>query len=236
LPTASLPTAADWKGGIVYDETAAAVKLSDGSTWAAVGGGGGVSDGDKGDITVSGTGTVWTIDNGAVTYAKVQNISATDKLLGRSTAGAGVVEEIACTAAGRALIDDADAAAQRATLGLSTVAIAFVIGGGVSTITTGVKGDITIPFACTITEWTILADQSGSIQIDIWKDSYANYPPTVADTITASAKPLISAATKGQSSTLTGWTTSIDAGDTLRFNVDSVSTCTRVTLSLKVAR
>ena len=55
----------------------------------------------------------------AVTYAKIQNVSATDKLLGRSTAGSGDVEEIACTAAGRALLDDADAAAQRTTLGLA---------------------------------------------------------------------------------------------------------------------
>jgi hypothetical protein len=53
---------------------------------------------------------------GAVTYAKMQHVSATDRILGRSTAGAGVVEEIACTAAGRALIDDANAAAQRTTL------------------------------------------------------------------------------------------------------------------------
>ena len=58
--------------------------------------------------------------NDAVTYAKIQNVSATDKVLGRSTAGAGDVEEIACTAAGRALLDDADAAAQLTTLGLST--------------------------------------------------------------------------------------------------------------------
>lgn len=62
------------------------------------------------------------LDNAAVTYAKFQNVSATDKLLGRSTAGAGSVEEITCTAAGRALLDDADAAAQRATLGLGTAA------------------------------------------------------------------------------------------------------------------
>lgn len=53
-----------------------------------------VADGDKGDITVSATGTTWTIDNSAVTYAKVQNVSATNRLLGRSTAGAGPMEEI----------------------------------------------------------------------------------------------------------------------------------------------
>lgn len=61
------------------------------------------------------------LNDAGVTYTKIQNVSATDKLLGRSTAGAGVVEEIACTAAGRALIDDADAAAQRTTLSLNNV-------------------------------------------------------------------------------------------------------------------
>lgn len=81
-------------------------------------GGGGLSDADYGDVTVSAGGTVMTIDNDAVTYAKIQNVSATDRLLGRSTAGAGDIEEITCTAAGRALLDDADATAQRATLGL----------------------------------------------------------------------------------------------------------------------
>lgn len=63
------------------------------------------------------------IDNKAVTYPKIQDVSATDKVLGRETAGAGVVEEIACTAAGRALLDDANAAAQRTTLGLGNVAL-----------------------------------------------------------------------------------------------------------------
>ena len=60
------------------------------------------------------------IADDAVTYAKVQNVTATDRLLGRSTAGAGVIEQIVCTAAGRALLDDASASAQRTTLGIDT--------------------------------------------------------------------------------------------------------------------
>ena len=77
----------------------------------------------SGDVTGSGTGSfAATIANSAVTYAKIQNVSATDRLLGRSSAGAGVVQEITCTAAGRALLDDVDAAAQRTTLGLGTLA------------------------------------------------------------------------------------------------------------------
>ena len=57
----------------------------------------GVSDGDKGDITVTATGTTWTIDNDVVTYAKMQNVTATDRLLGRDTLGAGDVEELTVT-------------------------------------------------------------------------------------------------------------------------------------------
>jgi hypothetical protein len=63
------------------------------------------------------------IADDAVTYAKMQNVSATDRLLGRSSAGAGNIEEITCTAAGRALIDDASATAQRTTLGLGGLAV-----------------------------------------------------------------------------------------------------------------
>jgi len=91
-----------------------------GTTLSASGGGGGVSDGDKGDITVSGSGATWTIDNDVVSYAKIQNVSATDRLLGRSTAGAGDIEEIVCTAYARGILDDADAATVRNTLGLGT--------------------------------------------------------------------------------------------------------------------
>jgi hypothetical protein len=63
-------------------------------TWATPSAAG-VSDGDKGDIVVSGSGATWTIDNDVVTYAKMQNVSATSRILGRKTASAGDAEE--CT-------------------------------------------------------------------------------------------------------------------------------------------
>lgn len=114
--------------------------------------------------------------------------------------------------------------------------IQFVIDGGGSAITTGIKGDIEVPFDCTIEQVTMAADQSGSVVVDVWSDTYANFPATDADSITASAVPTISSATKSQDSTLTGWTTSLTQGDILRFNVDSAATCERVTISLRVRR
>jgi hypothetical protein len=52
-------------------------------------------------VTGSGTGSfASTIAANAVTYAKIQNVSATNRVLGRSTAGAGVVEEITTTGSG----------------------------------------------------------------------------------------------------------------------------------------
>lgn len=114
--------------------------------------------------------------------------------------------------------------------------INYVIDGGGSTITTGVKGDIVIPFNCQIIEATLLADQSGSIVVDVWKDSYTNFPPVTGDKITSSAPPTITTATKSTDTTLTGWTKGLSVGDVLRFNVNSVTTITRVTLILTVKK
>lgn len=113
-------------------------------------------------------------------------------------------------------------------------AIVWTIDGGGAAITTGNKGDILIPFACTISRATLLADQVGSAVVDIYKAALGSYPPS--GSICASAKPTLSAAASASDATLTGWTTSIAANDTLRFNVDSAATVTRVSLILTVTK
>lgn len=113
----------------------------------------------------------------------------------------------------------------------------YVIDGGGSTITTGIKPDVVIPYAAKITRWDIYGDQSGSIVVDNWVDTYTNYPPTIADTIVTSEKPTISESTKGQDTSLNsgnGWT--LAQGSVMRHNVDSVTSLTRCTIAYWVQR
>ena len=69
-----------------------------------------VNNADMGDITVSGsganTGKIWTIDNSSVTYAKIQNVSAQYKVLGRTSTGAGVIEELSMTGTGNVVMSN----------------------------------------------------------------------------------------------------------------------------------
>ena len=100
-----------------------------------------------GDVTASAGSNATTIANDSVTYAKMQNVSATDRLLGRSTAGAGDVEEITCTAAGRAILDDASASAQRTTLGLGTASLeTYATGTFTPAFTFGTPGNLSVVY------------------------------------------------------------------------------------------
>lgn len=111
----------------------------------------------------------------------------------------------------------------------------FVIDGGGAVIATGEQGHLEVPFDCEIQSVKLLGDRTGAIKVDIWKDTYANFPPTNADTITGGNEPEITAGNrKYQDATLTGWTTSLSKGDILAYNVDSITTILRVIVTLKV--
>lgn len=100
-------------GTIWHNSTSGEVKVRAGGVSLVVGAGGGISDGDKGDITVSGAGAVWAIDAGAVTLGKIASI-ATDSFLGRDTAGAGA-PEVMTPAQSRAILNVADGATANAS-------------------------------------------------------------------------------------------------------------------------
>ena len=65
-------------------------------TWAASGA---LTDGDKGDITVSASGATWTIDNDVITLAKLAHM-ATARVVGRTTAGTGTPELLTISGTG----------------------------------------------------------------------------------------------------------------------------------------
>jgi hypothetical protein len=112
--------------------------------------------------------------------------------------------------------------------------ITYVIDGAGSVVTTGIKGQLSIPNNCTITGWVITADQSGSAVVDILHSTYSGFPTT--SSIAGTDKPTLSSAQKNQDSALSGWgSTALSAGDILQFDVDSCSTCTRLIVTLNVS-
>ncbi len=115
-------------------------------------------------------------------------------------------------------------------------AIEWIVNGGGVTPAPGYQDDFEVPFACTITAVRLFADKVGSLVVDIWKAPFASFPPTISNSICAADLPTLSGAQDMQDTTLTGWTKALLAGDVLRFNLNSISTCTRFTLSLRVTR
>ena len=113
-----------------------------------------------------------------------------------------------------------------------TMTINFAIDGGGSAITTGIKGTIEIPAACTITAVRLRADQTGSVTLTIKKAAYNGS----MSSIVASAKPTLSSAQWSQDTTLTGWTTAVSGGDWLEYTVDTVATITYLNASLTCVR
>jgi len=189
-----------------------------------------LGDGDKGDITVSSSGTVWTIDNGAVTEAKLSLSNITTANVSTSAHGLCPILPNNTT---DFLRGDGTFAAPSGSTAQEDI-IGFVVDGAGSAITTGSKGYREIPYGCTINSWTILGKESGSCVVDVKRCTYSGFPTTAS--IAGTEKPTLSSAQKNQDATLSTWTTSLAAGDILEFVVDSASTVTRITVSIKVTR
>lgn len=169
---------------------------------------------------------------GAASFIRLGTVD-TERL--RITANGGVSFGSTGTAygvAGQSLVSAGDAAPVWTD---QITSITFVFSGAGSPILPGYAGDLQVPFACTITEAALVADQSGSIVIGISKSSYAGFPGSLTS-IVASAPPTLSSQQKSVNSTLTGWTTSVAANDVFRFSVTSATAVTNVTLTLKVKR
>jgi len=102
-------------------------------------------------------------------------------------------------------------------------------------LTTGLTRYFVAPYACTILGWSIVAEgTSPTCKIDVWKIASGTVLPTVADTITAGAAPDLSTGNVVRSSTLTGWTTAVAAGDILAFNIDTVANALTIKINLEL--
>jgi len=92
------------------------------------------------DVTMTNTGAV-TIANDAVTYAKIQNVSNTDRILGRDTAAAGDIEELTLsgglefTGAGGIRIADAGVTSAKLANGAGVAALLTAGLGGSTSVT-----------------------------------------------------------------------------------------------------
>lgn len=108
-------------------------------------------------------------------------------------------------------------------------------GGGAAVVVPSDDVSRYISIPGTIKAATILTEGGpGSCVIDVWKSAYGSYPPVLAGSICASAKPTISAGIKARDTTLTGWTTDVAAGDVLRFHLVSSSGFTAVNIFFEI--
>tara|TARA_B100000575_G_scaffold55355_1_gene41583 strand:- start:54 stop:728 length:675 start_codon:yes stop_codon:yes gene_type:complete len=113
-----------------------------------------------------------------------------------------------------------------------TRTVNYVIDSGSLPMQTGDKGKLTIDVTGVIENIRVLSDQTGDIVFEIDKTTFANYPNF--STMTGGNKVQLTNTDKYFDDVLNNWTSTIVAGDILRFNVISVNNIRRILISLKL--
>ena len=116
--------------------------------------------------------------------------------------------------------------------GSTSIELATTVGARLVAVSDAVE--VMIDDDYEIIEAEIQADVAGDAVVDVLRATDAGFPTFTS--IAASAKPTLSSQQRVIDETLTGWTTALAAGDTLRFVLDSLSTATVVTVALKLQK
>jgi len=158
--------------------------------------------------------------NGAdstVVAATATDTTTTDVLHATAVAGIGAFGAIAAA--------DIPSALRARGVGMNFNA------GGSAIAVNSISYIATVPFAGTISAWDLCVD-TGTATVDVFKIATGTGLPTAS--ITASATPAIASNNCLHSTTLTGWTTSVAAGDRLAFKVTAISAATNISIVLEV--
>lgn len=114
----------------------------------------------------------------------------------------------------------------------TTGVVNFVMNYGASTLPAGIGGDFSLPANIRIGEWSLFLEPTGSINVQLWKDTYANFPPTSADGMHGNTGIFINNGLKNTGN-VAWWSTPTGAkGDIVRVNINSVSSATKMSLAL----
>jgi hypothetical protein len=113
--------------------------------------------------------------------------------------------------------------------------IKFSLNNNGSVLTTPATAKVVIPYNCTITNWSILLDQSGSVQFDVKRCTFSAYP-TFVSLVGGGTSPAVTSAVKASSAPASWTSTALNAGDIVQFSLTSASTATTADLVLQLTR
>jgi hypothetical protein len=173
------------------------------------------------------TGVLPVVNGGIGTAA----VSAASLLLGGANATAPLTN-VANATANYALVGTGTTTAPTFTAVLAGIDFVMYQGGNV--LSTGIYGNLSVPFNCQIQNIAVLGNTSGTATIDVFKATFASWP--TATSITAGAGWSILGTSKFSTTSFSG-TTTFNASDIMQFIATStISTVTEITVALQVVK